>query len=93
MLNKTISYGLFVLVISSLLVSCIKKEDYPDIPSIEFKSFSKINNGLGYDDKGLLVISFTDGDGDIGLGSQEIQPPYDTASMYYYNFFHLFIRP
>ena len=87
MLNKTISYGLFVLVISSLLVSCIKKEDYPDIPRIEFKSISKINNGLGYDDKGLLVISFTDGDGDIGLGSQEIQPPYDTASMYYYNFF------
>jgi hypothetical protein len=74
-------------VLLFLLPSCIERETYPDVPRIEFRRFEKIDNGLAYDDKGILTIGFTDGDGDLGLGSNEIYPPYDTGSMYYYNFF------
>lgn len=80
-------YYYTLVFLGIFLTGCIKKEIYPDVPRIEFKSFTKINNGLGYDDKGLLVLSFTDGDGDIGLGSNELNPPYNEGSMYYYNFF------
>ena len=70
-----------------LSISCLRQEEFPDIPHIEYKDFIKINNGLGYDDKGILVLKFTDGDGDIGLAESDTFPPYDQSSMYYYNFF------
>jgi len=69
------------------LSSCIKKDEYPIIPYIEFDSFTKIDNNMGYDDKGILAIDFTDGDGNVGLKTEETSPPYDTNSIYYYNFF------
>lgn len=70
-----------------VIASCIKRDEYPDRPLIEYKDFIKINNGLGYDDKGILILSFTDGDGDIGLKQSDTFPPYHPGSQYYYNFF------
>lgn len=61
--------------------SCLKPKEYPIEPVIEFNSFTKMN------DSARIVFSFTDGDGDIGLGENEIQPPYDTGSKYYNNVF------
>ena len=66
--------------------SCMKKEVYPDTPEIAFQSFV-----LGFDTgkvakKGYLTISFKDGNGDIGLRPDETQPPFDTGSIYYYNY-------
>ena len=78
---------ILVAVIPFILLSCTKKEQYPIIPHIEFDSFTKIENNLGHDDKGILAISFTDGDGNIGLDQNDTQPPFDTTSIYYYNFF------
>ena len=86
MKNKFLN-AFLILFLIIVLFSCIKKEEYPVIPHIEFDSFTKINNNLGYDDKGILALTFTDGDGNIGLSTEEISPPYDTGSMYYYNFF------
>lgn len=84
---KTIKAASGMAIILLMAGSCIEKEDYPDIPRIGFESFTKIDNGLGYDDKGILTINFTDGDGDLGLAEYETYPPYDSSSMYYYNFF------
>jgi hypothetical protein len=70
-----------------LLIACTPDPDYPIEPSIEFVSFTKVQNNTGIDDKGTLEISFIDGDGDIGLSEYDTDPPYDTASIYYYNFF------
>ena len=81
------TYLLALILPGLLLSSCIKKEDYPDVPRIKFKDLSKIDNGLGYDDKGILTISFTDGDGNIGLADADTAPPYNPSGMYYYNFF------
>jgi hypothetical protein len=54
---------------------CKKPEEYPIIPAIEFKSFATIPDTAGTNV--IMTISFTDGDGDIGLADNEIQPPFD----------------
>ncbi len=74
---------LFFIIAGFLFIvsSCMKKEEYPVIPSIKFENFRKIQNDKGIDVKGILDISFTDGDGDIGLS------PTDTIAPYDYNFF------
>ncbi len=75
-LKPKISF-IFIIILILFTLSCSKKENFPDIPHIKYESFVKINNTLGYDDKGILEFSFTDGDGDIGLYSWETVPPMD----------------
>lgn len=76
------------LILLAFLVSgCTKQPEYPIEPAISFVSFTKVQNNTGKDDKGILKITFTDGDGDIGLSESDTEPPFDTASMYYYNCF------
>ena len=70
-----------------LLSACTKHEVYSIIPHIEYKSFDKIPTSTGIDDKGYLTITFTDGDGDIGLDPEDTLPPYNPGGKYYYNFF------
>lgn len=89
--QKTIGLtGIKMVLFLSLMVSlefCRKPEEFPIEPAIEFVKFTKIASGNSIDDKGILTISFTDGDGDIGLSESDTLPPFDTASVYYYNFF------
>ncbi len=75
------------LLLFALLFSCKKPETYPLIPVIEFVSFTKIQNAQGKDEKGIMKISFTDGDGNIGLASIDTLAPFNSGSIYYYNFF------
>lgn len=56
--------------------SCTKMEEFSAIPSISFKKFSK-STVNGIDDSVRVAISFTDGDGDIGLKDEETSAPYD----------------
>ncbi len=86
MRSRVFSLFLLILVMSSLVSSsCRKREVYPDEPVISFYSFTKINSGLGYDNKAILNISFTDGDGDIGLKDEDTLAPYNIDGDYYYN--------
>lgn len=73
----------FFIIFSILIIvtSCIKKEEYPLVPSIEFKNFIKLQTLQGVDTLGVLTISYKDGDGNIGLTQSDSLPPYD------YNFF------
>ncbi|MDR2971088.1 MAG: hypothetical protein LBU83_04080 [Bacteroidales bacterium] len=81
---KKISY--LLVIISVLLCTCRKIEKYSDIPKIKFISFEKY-----YDEHtqngAILTFSFQDGNGDIGLNDSDNYPPFDTSSIYYYNFF------
>lgn len=70
-----------LLVLAALLPSCLKREEFPPEPAIAFKSFEQ------FGDSASLTISFTDGDGDVGLDASDTQPPFDTASEFYYNLF------
>lgn len=69
------------------IASCIQFQKFPPEPYIAFVSFNKIPTGTGIDDQGTLTVSFTDGDGDVGLDEDQTEPPYDTSSIYYYNIF------
>jgi hypothetical protein len=86
-MSRTILLIACILSLSFVLPSCSEDQVYPVVPAIEFISLTKIQNTSGIDDKGMLKISFTDGDGDIGLSDFDVDPPYDTGSIYYYNCF------
>lgn len=76
---RKITYrGIFTGLILLVCHSCMKTDEYPVEPSIELESFTRIyNSSQGIFDRGILRISFTDGDGDIGLGPDETEPPFD----------------
>jgi len=92
-MNKTQIHKYLSLSISFLLLlflffgihSCKKHEVYPIEPIIEYKEFVKIDNSTGIDNKGYLIINFTDGDGDIGLETEDTLSPYNVNGDYYYN--------
>jgi len=68
-LRKSVHYSLFIIhcsLFAVLFVSCLERKQYPIEPHIEYVSFEKINNGSGIDNEGILTISYTDGDGDLG---------------------------
>ena len=69
-----------------LFSSCMKKESYPDVPQIAFERFVTVFDTGKIATQGYLTISFKDGNGDIGLHPKETQPPFDTGSIYYYNY-------
>jgi hypothetical protein len=70
-----------------LYSSCRKQVVYPPVPYIEYVSFTKIQTTTSIDSKGILKISFTDGDGDIGLSESDTLYPFNPGSQYYYDLF------
>jgi hypothetical protein len=61
-----------------LITSCMKEKEFPIEPVITFKSFTKVFNPPDTIPAELVLsITFTDGDGDIGLYDDENNPPYD----------------
>jgi hypothetical protein len=75
---KRVTILAFLAVLSGVLFlspGCRKDEKFPVIPHIEFLEFVKFGN-----DSADFHITFTDGDGDIGLDQSDTLPPYDSAS-------------
>lgn len=68
-----------------LFAACRKEQKFSEIPYIEFVSLTKADPSTGMDV--LLTFNFQDGDGDIGLDDYDIEPPYDTSSIFHYNCF------
>lgn len=64
-----------------LMQACVKPEEFPVEPRIAYKEFKILQ------DSASLVISFTDGDGDVGLDPSDIQPPFDPDGAYHNNLF------
>lgn len=74
-------YVLSCILLAIFLLSCKKIKQFPDIPYIEFVSFTKLNNVSPQ--KGILCVYFTDGDGDIGFKSNENDTAYNFFIDYY----------
>ncbi|MBR4536298.1 MAG: hypothetical protein IKO62_06540 [Bacteroidales bacterium] len=77
---------LTILLLALLLCACRKVEKFAVEPHIEFVSLEPIDepyNGMDV----RLTFKFQDGDGDIGLDNNDLQFPFDTSSIYYYNCF------
>jgi hypothetical protein len=85
---KTIAkIGLFLLAaVLGGLTGCIREEQYPIVPRIEYGGFATARDQSGKDSLGALTISYTDGDGNIGLYS------WDTVVPYKYNFYLKFMQ-
>jgi hypothetical protein len=65
----------FVLVFSS----CLKRNQYSDLPIIKYKSIWRVDNSL------VIKFSFTDGNGDIGLKDEEVYFPFGPCDKYFKN--------
>ena len=85
-MKSCIRFSILCCSILFIFFGCVKQENYPVEPKIEFLSFITLFDTGEYAVKGILNISFTDGDGDIGLSSYQTSPPFDTGSPYYYNY-------
>jgi len=76
-----------LLLVLAIISGCKKTNEYPLIPSITFKSLTTTQDASGYDLGSHVIVTFTDGDGDIGYHNSGNGYPYDdTSSIYYYNF-------
>lgn len=79
---------LFILlfIFGVTLLSCRKFEEFPIEPIIKYENFLlEYNLETGRTERGVLIFSYTDGDGDLGLSDEDIYPPYNQGSEYYYN--------
>jgi len=88
-LRHTSSFAVLALLPFILFLSgCIKEEEYSHIPEISYEGIQLVyaNDSAVFPSRGIIVISFQDGDGDLGLDNDETSPPYDSASGYYYNY-------
>lgn len=74
---------LVITLFMSLILSygCRKYDSYPIIPHIELNSFQKFADSLGVDQTGVIGLSFTDGDGDLGLTADQ------NTGVYQFNLF------
>lgn len=83
------------LIVSACLAACKKKEIFSEIPFIEYKSHYFIVDAVGKDSLVVLIFSFKDGDGDLGLNQGDTFPPFNpvvdfegrSLNPYYYNLF------
>ena len=81
-MNKHLYKISFFLFCGIILSACVKEKNYPKDPIIKFKSFTPFGT-----DSANIIISFTDGDGDIGLEQGDTSGNFNSKSLYYYNFY------
>jgi hypothetical protein len=70
-----------------MLLSCQQEEIYSVIPAITYKGFVKHKSIFARDSALKLTLTYTDGDGDLGLTQDDTLPPFDKSSFYYYNMY------
>jgi len=80
---KTIKNVLFLGMMGLLIGSCFDPPEYSNTPQIDFESVQFKQVGTNSDMDSLIVtISFKDGDGDLGLGSNETDEPYNEQNFF-----------
>ena len=70
-----------LLILLMMGAGCLKVEEAPPEPTIEFVSFKQ------FGDSASLVFSFVDGDGDIGLSTSDTTGPYAPGETFHHNLF------
>ena len=72
--------------ISLIFISCKRIEEFPDVPALKYENFLlEYNNTTGITERGVLIFSYTDGNGDLGLPAGDTLPPFQRGGPYYYN--------
>jgi hypothetical protein len=84
-------YSLFIpAVILFSFGGCKKSNEYPIEPVITFKAITLVKDNQGLDDQVIIEITFTDGDGDIGIDSSEIGVAPFTGQYLYNIYFQVY---
>jgi len=65
----------FTLLPILWMASCNPEPEFPVVPKIDFESVSFKQGDTGFDTL-IVRVRFQDGDGDLGLGGEERDPPY-----------------
>lgn len=73
---------LWIVLIGVLMNSCKPDAEFPIEPYLEYKSFMEKGDST-------MIFKFTDGDGNVGLNSQDTFPPFNATSnpsnLYHWN--------
>ena len=78
--------GLLLFGISTGVAACFDPPEYPIVPEIAFEDISFHEaKAVGERDALTLTISFRDGDGNLGLSSTDIDPPFHDVNYYLAN--------
>lgn len=83
------------MCIAGLFQSCYRPPSFPDNPEIEFTSIRKVTSVI---DSVWFTVRFRDGNGDLGLGDNDLSGPFAefitdpgtgqrVRNRFYYNFF------
>jgi hypothetical protein len=78
---------LIMALLFAMYAGCGREDDYPMEPVLNYSGFMFRTNPEGMVTEGVLVLEFTDGDGDIGLGQDDTLPPFHFGGGNYYNFY------
>lgn len=86
---------MLLLFFAGAFSNCKKREFFSEIPAIKYKTHYFITNTQGKDSLVLLVFSFEDGDGDMGLNQADTFAPFNplvnsegkSLNPYYYNLY------
>ncbi|MCC9167946.1 hypothetical protein [Pontibacter harenae] len=91
-MKNLLKYSATLLLLVLIIASCRKEPEYSEVPEIEFSRVEQYH----YERFGVLidslhlVIGYRDGDGNLGLSteqnSSDMQPPFEPGSPYYNNF-------
>jgi hypothetical protein len=86
-MTKISIFWLMTLLLTAVLLSgCRKFEEYPPEPEIGYNNYILlINPETNISEKGLLSITYRDGDGDIGLEQSDTLFPFQRNGEFYYN--------
>ena len=76
--GKILRVSAFSVLLGS--VGCLPEVEYPDEPVVDFLSFD-----VGPAGDAVLSFNVTDGDGDLGLDPDDIEPPFCPSCENYYN--------
>ncbi|MCF8380432.1 MAG: hypothetical protein K9H49_12690 [Bacteroidales bacterium] len=80
-MKTIIRIGLSLFLMAVIFASCEEIKSYPEIPHVDYQSYSLFSTTDALGNKillGKLTFEFTDGDGDLGLEQPEIADPPDS---------------
>ena len=78
--------GLLLFGISTGITACYDPPELPSKPQIDFEGiYFQEAKAVGERDALVVTISFSDGNGDLGLSATEIDPPYHDVNYYLAN--------
>ena len=76
-----------LLLLVAIAYGCQKENSSDPIPSLELKGYDVLSDSFGKDSLILVHLSYSDGDGDLGLDDNNLEYPFGYSDPYFYNLF------